>query len=38
MFVLKFGWKEHEEDEWTICEFTISPKGSEICDSSSRID
>ena len=33
MFVLKFGWKEHEGDEWTICDFTISPKGSEICDS-----
>ena len=33
MFVLKFGWKEHEGDEWTVCDFTISPKGSEICDS-----
>lgn len=38
MFVLKFGWKEHGEDEWTICDFTISPKGSEICDSNSSID
>ena len=33
MFVLKFGWKEHEDDEWTVCDFTISPKGSEICDT-----
>lgn len=33
MFVLKFGWKEHEGDEWTICDFTISPTGSEICDT-----
>ena len=33
MFVLKFGWKEREGDEWTVCDFTISPKGSEICDS-----
>lgn len=33
MFVLKFGWKEHEDDEWTVCDFTISPKGCEICDN-----
>ena len=32
MFVLKFGWKEHEGDEWTICDFTLSPKGFDISD------
>ena len=35
MFVLKFGWKEHEGDEWTICDFTFGPHGSEITDTSS---
>ncbi len=29
-FVLKFGWKEHEGDEWTIVEFTLSPEGMEV--------
>lgn len=35
MFVLKFGWKEHEGDEWTVCDFTLGPHGSEITDTSS---
>ena len=29
-FVLKFGWKEHESDEWTIVDFTLSPSGIEV--------
>ena len=22
-FVLTFGWKEHDGDEWTLCDFTV---------------
>lgn len=29
-FVLQLGWKEHEGDEWTIVEFTLSPSGMEV--------
>ena len=36
MFILQLCWKEHEGDEWTVCEFTLSPKGSDICDTGSE--
>ena len=30
MFALLLGWKEREENEWTVVEFMLSPSGMEV--------